>query len=91
MADLEYSEDRSAQFRTVIALNIEGSQYLFEGICPGEILKEKQGQGGFGYDPIFKSSGHELSFAEMSQQAKGAISHRGEAIRRLIVFLKSNG
>ena len=86
LADLEYSEDRSAQFRTVIALNIEGSQYLFEGVCHGVILKEKQGNGGFGYDPIFKPSGHDLSFAEMSQQAKGAISHRGEAIRRLINF-----
>jgi len=91
LADLEYSEDRSAQFRTVIALNIEGSQYLFEGVCHGVILKEKQGKGGFGYDPIFKPSGHDLSFAEMSQQAKGAISHRGDAIRRLIIFLKSNG
>ena len=91
LADLEYSEDRSAQFRTVIALNIEGSQYLFEGVCHGVILKDKQGNGGFGYDPIFKPSGHDLSFAEMSQQAKGAISHRGEAIRRLIIFLKSNG
>ncbi len=84
LADLEYSEDRSAQFRTVIALNIEGSQYLFEGVCHGVILKEKQGKGGFGYDPIFKPSGHDLSFAEMSQQAKGAISHRGDAIRKLM-------
>jgi XTP/dITP diphosphohydrolase len=88
LADLEYTNERSAQFRTVIVLNKEGSQYLFEGVCFGEILKEKQGQGGFGYDPIFKPSGHELSFAEMSQQAKGAISHRGEAIRRLVGFLK---
>ena len=90
LADLESSEDRSAQFRTVIALNIEGSQYLFEGICSGEILKEKQGRGGFGYDPIFKPSGHDLSFAEMSQQSKGAISHRGEAIRRLVTFLTTS-
>ena len=89
LADLEYSEDRSAQFRTVIALNIEGSQYLFEGVCHGVILKDKQGNGGFGYDPIFKPSGHDLSFAEMSQQAKGAISHRGEAIRKLMNFLAS--
>ena len=89
LADLEYSEDRSAQFRTVIALNIEGSQYLFEGVCHGVILKEKQGNGGFGYDPIFKPSGHDLSFAEMSQQAKGAISHRGDAIRKLMNFLAS--
>lgn len=88
LADLENTTERNAQFRTVIALNKEGSQYLFEGVCSGEILKEKQGQGGFGYDPIFKPSGHELSFAEMSQQAKGAISHRGEAIRRLVGFLK---
>ena len=89
LADLEYSEDRSAQFRTVIALNIEGSQYLFEGVCHGVILKDKQGNGGFGYDPIFKPSGHDLSFAEMSQQAKGAISHRGDAIRKLMNFLAS--
>lgn len=89
LADLENTTERSAQFRTVIALNKEGSQYLFEGVCSGEILKEKQGQGGFGYDPIFRPLGHDLSFAEMSQQAKGAISHRGEAIRKLKNFLAS--
>ena len=88
LADLENTDDRSAQFRTVIALNKEGSQYLFEGVCSGEILIEKQGHGGFGYDPIFRPSDNELSFAQMSQQAKGAISHRGEAIRRLVRFLK---
>lgn len=90
LAELKITNDRSAQFKTVIALNKEGSQYLFEGVCSGEILKEKQGQGGFGYDPIFRPLGYNLSFAEMSQQAKGAISHRGEAIRKLVAFLTTS-
>ena len=81
-------QDRSAQFRTVIALNLKGKQYLFEGICKGNILKEPQGQQGFGYDPIFMPQGYNTSFAQMSLEAKGAISHRGRAIAKLVEFLK---
>ena len=71
----------------MIALNLKGKQYLFEGICKGEILKEKHGQGGFGYDPIFKPLGYATSFAEMTLEEKGQISHRGKAVAKLVEFL----
>ena len=80
---------RNAQFRTAIALNIEGKQFVFEGICKGEILKNKQGSSGFGYDPIFIPKGFKKSFAEMEMTEKGSISHRGKAIEKLVTFLNS--
>lgn len=61
---------RNAQFKTVIALNLKGKQYLFTGIVSGEITKEKMGNGGFGYDPIFKPTGYENTFAELSLEEK---------------------
>ncbi len=87
LQELNSKNNRNAQFRTAIALNIEGNQYIFEGICKGEILTSKQGENGFGYDPIFKPEGFLNSFAEMDMKQKGAISHRGEAIRKLVTFL----
>ena len=81
--------NREAQFRTIIALNIRCKQYLFEGICKGKILEIKEGDEGFGYDPIFKPAGFNKSFAEMSLEQKGEISHRGLATRKLVEFLKS--
>lgn len=84
------TNDRSARFCTVIALNLKGKQYLFEGICPGEILKEKHGQSGFGYDPIFKPLGYVTSFAEMTLAEKGQISHRGKAVAKLAEFLAAS-
>ncbi|HBS11948.1 MAG TPA: non-canonical purine NTP pyrophosphatase [Flavobacteriaceae bacterium] len=86
--NLKGKSNRKAQFRTVIALNIKGEQYLFEGICKGEILLNKQGESGFGYDPIFKPEGFDKSFAEMTLEEKGKISHRGIAMAKLIDFLK---
>ena len=86
---LKNKNNRNAKFSTVIALNLHGNQYLFEGNCKGEILTKKQGQCGFGYDPIFRPSGFDKSFAEMSQKAKGTISHRGEAVSKLVGFLLS--
>ncbi len=80
--------DRSAQFRTVICLNLEGNQYFFEGICKGRILTEKRGSQGFGYDPIFQPNGFQKSFAEMSSEDKNRISHRGLAIEKLVAFLR---
>ena len=80
--------DRNAQFRTVVALNLKGKQYLFNGICKGVILEHKQGKKGFGYDPIFKPKGFDKSFAEMSLEEKGEISHRGLAVKKLVSFLK---
>ena len=79
--------DRSAQFRTVICLNLDGNQYFFEGICKGRILTEKNGTAGFGYDPIFQPEGFQQSFAEMTSEEKNKISHRGLAIEKLVAFL----
>ena len=79
--------DRNAQFRTVIALNLKGKQYLFEGVCKGEIIKNPQGENGFGYDPIFKPEGFDRSFAEMSLTEKNSVSHRALAINKLVKFL----
>jgi len=87
LENLNQKEDRSAQFRTVIALIIKGNEYLFEGICKGKILEHRQGEKGFGYDPIFMPIGFEQSFAEMSLQVKTEISHRGLAVQNLIKFL----
>lgn len=89
LANLTNKKNRKAQFRTVVALNLNGEQYLFEGICKGTILKNKQGESGFGYDPIFKPLGYKKSFAEMSLDEKGKISHRGQAIKKLIEFLNN--
>lgn len=79
--------NRSARFRTVIALILDNKEYLFEGIVNGEILTEKHGQEGFGYDPIFRPDGFTESFAEMPLHAKNEISHRGRAVQRLCQFL----
>ena len=87
LTNLEPKENRKAQFRTAVCLNLDGKQFLFEGICKGEILKEKQGKEGFGYDPIFKPEGFSESFARMNSQEKNKISHRGIAIQKLTDFL----
>ena len=89
LSELENKTNRKAQFRTAICLNIDHKQYLFEGICKGKILKEKQGKKGFGYDPIFQPEGFTQSFAEMSSEEKNKISHRGLAIQKLVDFLKN--
>ncbi|MFK5957731.1 MAG: non-canonical purine NTP diphosphatase [Lutibacter sp.] len=85
--ELGENSNRTAQFRTSIALNVEGKQYIFEGICKGTILEEKKGDSGFGYDPIFLPAGYNKSFAEMDLNEKGEISHRGKAIHKLVTFL----
>ena len=88
---LDEAEDRSARFRTVVALVQNGEEHLFEGIVEGEILMQKVGEGGFGYDPIFAPlEGNGLAFAQMSAEDKNAISHRGRAIMKLVEFLKNN-
>lgn len=89
LSNLENNTHRKAQFRTAVALNIEGKQFVFEGICKGEILTKKTGDSGFGYDPIFKPAGFNTSFAEMNMTEKGAISHRGKAIQQLVEFLNN--
>lgn len=81
--------DRTAQFKTVIALILDGKTHTFEGICKGTITKEKIGDDGFGYDPLFLPEGHEKTFAEMSIAQKNELGHRGKAIQKLIQHLKT--
>lgn len=86
---LDGTKNRKARFRTVIALIIDGREYLFEGIVTGTILNEKRGSGGFGYDPVFVPEGKELTFAEMDLDEKNKISHRARAFEKLRLFLSS--
>lgn len=87
LTNLKDKTDRSARFKTAIALTLNNHQNLFLGICEGEIIKEKRGAGGFGYDPIFLPSGKTKTFAEMSLTEKSEIGHRGKAMRQLISYL----
>lgn len=81
-------EDRSAQFRTVIALIIDDAIHTFEGTVKGTIAKEPSGKGGFGYDPIFIPEGESRTFAEMDDSEKNAISHRARATKKFVEFLR---
>jgi XTP/dITP diphosphohydrolase len=81
--------NRKAQFKTIIALNINNQQHLFEGIVKGEITLEKSGNQGFGYDPIFQPEGFSTTFAQMTMEQKSVISHRGIAVQKLINFLSN--
>lgn len=80
-------QNRKARFRTVIALILNGKEYLFEGIVKGTIAEEPRGTAGFGYDPLFVPDGYSTTFAEMDSEAKNAISHRGRAVEKLAAFL----
>lgn len=84
---LKYKPDRSAQFKTVIALHLNGELQTFTGICKGYITTEKHGDKGFGYDPIFKADGFMNTFAEISLEEKNKIGHRGKAVRQLVDYL----
>lgn len=88
LLNLNDKSNRSAQFKTVIALNLNGKQTLFTGIIKGKIIKEKIGTNGFGYDPIFVADGYTKTFAELSIEEKSVISHRGLAVKQLVDFLK---
>ena len=85
---LDKINNRKARFRTVISLIINGEETLFEGIVNGKILTERNGDEGFGYDPIFQPDGYEESFAQMDMTVKNTISHRGRAVENLISYLK---
>ena len=87
LSNLKNATSRSAQFKTVIALHLNGVLKTFTGICKGEITTEKQGDKGFGYDPIFKAKGFTKTFAEISLEEKNKIGHRGKAVSQLIEFL----
>ncbi|EPH12439.1 RdgB/HAM1 family non-canonical purine NTP pyrophosphatase [Myroides odoratimimus CCUG 12700] len=84
---LQKEENRKANFKTVICLNLHTETYNFTGIIDGQLLRERQGTEGFGYDPIFVADGMNQSFAEIDINAKNAISHRGKAVRQLVDFL----
>lgn len=90
LTNLEDKSDRSAQFRTVIALIINGERYQFDGIVKGHIAKEKRGTNGFGYDPIFVPEGYDKAFAELGNEVKNQISHRARATQKLIDFLSTH-
>jgi XTP/dITP diphosphohydrolase len=81
--------NRGANFKTVIALHINGEEHLFTGIINGTIITEKRGTNGFGYDPVFVADGYTKTFAELTLEEKSAISHRGKAVKQLVSFLNS--
>ena len=87
LSELWDKSDRTAAFKTVIALIIDGEEFLFEGIAEGEITNEKCGKEGFGYDPVFQPNGYDITFAEMSLVDKNKISHRGKAVKALSEYL----
>ncbi len=89
LGKLEGKSDRRAQFRTVISLVIDGEEKQFEGIAKGDITLSKSGKAGFGYDPIFRPTGYEQTFSEMSMEEKNKISHRGIAVRKLVDYLQT--
>ena len=89
LSELKTTTSRKAQFKTVIALHFNGKLHTFTGICKGYITKAKQGDKGFGYDPIFKAEGYTKTFAEITLEEKNKIGHRGKAVRQLIGFLGS--
>lgn len=88
LTELKNESNRKANFKTVIALNLNGKQNLFTGIINGKIIEEKIGTNGFGYDPIFVADGFDKTFAELSMKEKSTISHRGIAVKELILFLQ---
>ena len=87
--EMENKKNRKARFRTVIALILNGKEYLFEGIVNGTIINEKRGESGFGYDPIFVPDTYSQTFAEMGNDIKNQISHRAEAVKKLTAFLSN--
>ncbi len=89
LTNLKNHTKRQAHFKTVVALILHGQEHTFEGICEGEILTQKKGEKGFGYDPIFKPEGYDLTFAEMDLKLKNNIGHRGKAVKQLVTFLKA--
>ncbi len=82
-------DNKTARFRTVISLILNGKEHLFEGICTGTIIAEKKGNYGFGYDPVFVPDGSDKTFAEMDMAEKNKYSHRKKAMEKLITFLNT--
>lgn len=89
LSRLKDKPDRSARFKTVISLILNGNSYQFGGVCEGQIIKTRIGTGGFGYDPIFVPNGANCSFGEMSMEEKQSFSHRAKAFRAMMDYLDS--
>jgi XTP/dITP diphosphohydrolase len=89
LTELKNANNRNARFKTVIALNVKNAQHLFTGIIEGIIISSQKGTQGFGYDSIFQANNTDLTFAEMNQIEKAAISHRGQAVAQLLQFLNT--
>ena len=90
LKEMEEKNDRKAQFRTIISLIEKGEERQFEGIVKGQITREKRGESGFGYDPIFQPDGYETTFAELGSDIKNRISHRARAVAALCDYLRKN-
>lgn len=90
LKEMEEKNDRKAQFRTIISLIEKGEERQFEGIVKGQITREKRGESGFGYDPIFQPDGYETTFAELGSDIKNCISHRARAVAALCDYLRKN-
>jgi len=88
---LSSKNNRIARFRTVVSLILDGEEHIFEGIVDGTIALEKVGEDGFGYDPVFTPEGDSKTFAQMTKEEKNKISHRGQAIKKLVSFLENHG
>ena len=88
LANLKDVKNKKANFKTIICLNLKGEQHLFTGIINGQIIEERIGNNGFGYDPIFVADGYQKTFSELSLEEKARISHRGIAVKELITFLQ---
>ena len=88
LENLQQQSDRAAQFKTIFALCLGTELYTFEGIVRGEITHERHGAGGFGYDAVFLPEGYQDTFAQMTQEQKNRISHRGRALQKLRAFLE---
>jgi XTP/dITP diphosphohydrolase len=89
LSKLEGKADRSARFRTVICLILNGEEFFFEGICEGKISAQRLGSSGFGYDPVFIPSGSDRSFGQMNIEEKNLYNHRRKAADRLVTFLNT--
>lgn len=87
--ELNGKPNRNAHFKTVMALIIDGQEYLFEGKIEGKIITEKLGTNGFGYDPIFVPDGNNETFAQLDSETKNKISHRARALQKMLEFLKT--
>jgi XTP/dITP diphosphohydrolase len=89
LAAMKGIDNRTARFRTVVSLVLNGQEYIFEGECEGDITDQASGTAGFGYDPVFRPAQYDQTFAELGIEVKSAISHRKKAIQKMTVFLGS--